>query len=165
VNDQEVITIKIPAGVANGMQMNVSGKGNAARRGGVNGDLLVLIEEEDHHELIRDNNDLIYNLYLSFPDAALGSTVEVPTVDGKVKIKIEPGTQPGRILRLRGKGLPEVNGYGQGDLLVNINVWVPKNLNKDEKKIIEKFAESSSFTPNPDKNDKSFFDRMRGMFE
>jgi molecular chaperone DnaJ len=165
VSDQEVITIKIPAGVANGMQMSVNGKGNAARRGGVNGDLLVLIEEEEHHELIRDENDLIYNLYLSFPDAALGSTVEVPTVDGKVKIKIEPGTQPGKILRLRGKGLPEVNGYGHGDLLVNINVWVPKNLNKDERKIIEKFAESSSFTPNPDKSDKSFFERMRGIFE
>jgi molecular chaperone DnaJ len=165
ISDQEVITIKIPAGVANGMQMSVSGKGNAARRGGVNGDLLVLIEEEEHNELIRDDNDLIYNLYLSFPDAALGSTVEVPTVEGKVKIKIEPGTQPGKILRLRGKGLPEVNGYGHGDLLVNINVWVPKNLGKEERKIIEKFTESANFTPNPDKSDKSFFERMRGIFE
>jgi molecular chaperone DnaJ len=165
ISDQEVITIKIPAGVANGMQMSVSGKGNAARRGGVNGDLLVLIEEEDHLDLMRDGNDLIFNLYLSFPEATLGSTVEVPTVDGKVKIKIEPGTQPGKILRLRGKGLPEVNGYGNGDLLVNINVWVPRTLTKDEKKIIEKFAESSSFTPAPDKSDRSFFERMRGMFE
>lgn len=165
VKGDEVITVKIPAGVGNGMQMTVSGKGNAARRGGVNGDLLILIEEEDHGELVRDGNDLIYGLYLSFPDAALGSTVEIPTVDGKVKIKIEPGTQPGKILRLRGKGLPEVNGYGHGDLLVNINVWIPKNLNKDEKKIIEKFNESSSFKPNPDRNDKSFFERMRNMFE
>lgn len=165
VKGEEVITVKIPAGVGNGMQMTVSGKGNAARRGGVNGDLLILIEEEDHGELVRDGNDLIYGLYLSFPDAALGSTVEIPTVDGKVKIKIEPGTQPGKILRLRGKGIPEVNGYGHGDLLVNINVWIPKNLNKDEKKIVEKFNESSSFKPNPDRNDKSFFERMRNMFE
>lgn len=165
VKGEEVITVKIPAGVGNGMQMTVSGKGNAARRGGVNGDLLILIEEEDHSELVRDGNDLIYGLYLSFPDAVLGSTVEIPTVEGKVKIKIEPGTQPGKILRLRGKGLPEVNGYGHGDLLVNINVWIPKNLNKDEKKIIEKFNESSSFKPNPDRNDKSFFEKMRNMFE
>jgi molecular chaperone DnaJ len=165
VKDQEVITVKIPAGVGNGMQMTVTGKGNAARRGGINGDLLVQIEEDDHQELIRDGNDLIYNLYISFPDAVLGSTVEIPTVDGKVKIKIEPGTQPGKILRLRGKGLPEVNSYGQGDLLVNINVWIPKNITKDERKIIEKFSESSSFIPNPDKNDRSFFERMRNMFE
>ena len=165
IQDQEVVTVKIPGGVANGMQMSVGGKGNAARRGGVNGDLLVLIEEEEHLDLFRDGNDLIYNLYLSFPDAALGSTVEVPTVEGKVKIKIEAGTQPGKILRLRGKGLPEVNGYGHGDLLVNINVWVPKNLSKEERKIVEKFAESSSFTPNPDKSDKSFFDRMKSYFD
>ncbi|MDP4208779.1 MAG: molecular chaperone DnaJ [Bacteroidota bacterium] len=165
VKDQEIITVKIPAGVASGMQMSVNGKGNAARRGGVNGDLLVVIEEEENQELIRDGNDLIYNLYLSFPDAALGSTVEVPTVDGKVKIKIDAGTQPGKILRLRGKGLPEVNGYGQGDLLVNINVWVPKNLSKDERKIVEKFTESPSFKPAPDHNDRSFFERMRSYFE
>jgi molecular chaperone DnaJ len=165
VKDQEVITVKIPAGVGNGMQMSVNGKGNAPRRGGVNGDLLILIEEDDHQDLIRDGNDLIYNLYLTFPEAALGSNIEVPTVDGKVKIKVEPGTQPGKILRLRGKGLPEVNGYGHGDLLVNINVWIPKNITKEERKIIEKFAESSSFKPDPDKNDQSFFDRMKGYFE
>ena len=165
IKDQEVITVKIPAGVGNGMQMSVTGKGNAARRGGVNGDLLVQIEEEEHLELIRDGNDLIFNLYLSFPDAALGATIEVPTVEGKVKIKVEPGTQPGKILRLRGKGLPEVNGYAHGDLLVNINVWVPKNLSRDEKKIIEKFTESSSFNPSPDKNDGSFFERMRSYFD
>lgn len=165
VKDQEIITVKIPAGVANGMQMSVGGKGNAARRGGINGDLLILIEEEEHQELLRDGNDLIYNLYLSFPDAALGSTIEVPTVDGKVKIKIDPGTQPGKILRLRGKGLPEVNGYGQGDLLVNINVWVPKNLSKDERKIVEKFTESPNFKPNPDRNDQSFFERMKNYFD
>ena len=165
MKDQEVVTVKIPAGVGNGMQMSINGKGNAARRGGVNGDLLILIEEDDHEELIRDGNDLIYNLYLSFPDAALGSTIEVPTVEGKVKIKIEPGTQPGKILRLRGKGLPEVNGYAHGDLLVNINVWIPKILTKDERKIVEKFIESPSFTPNPDKSDRSFFERMKNYFE
>jgi molecular chaperone DnaJ len=165
VKDQEVISVKIPAGVGNGMQMSVNGKGNAPRRGGVNGDLLVLIEEEDHEELIRDGNDLIYNLYLSFPDAALGSTIEVPTVEGKVKIKIEPGTQPGKILRLRGKGLPEVNGYGVGDILVNINVWIPKILSKEERKVVEKFIESPSFKPNPDKSDRNFFERMKNYFE
>ncbi|MDD4384776.1 MAG: molecular chaperone DnaJ [Bacteroidales bacterium] len=165
VRDAEVITIKIPAGVAEGMQMSVSGKGNAARRGGVNGDLLVLIEEEKHPELIRDGNDLIYNLYISFPEATIGAPVEIPTVDGKVKIKIEPGTQPGKVLRLRGKGLPDVNGYGKGDLLVSINVWVPKNLTKEEKVIIEKLGKSDSFTPAPDSNDKNFFERMRGFFD
>lgn len=165
VKDTEVVTINIPAGVGNGMQMSVSGKGNAARRGGVNGDLLVLIEEEEHPDLIRDGNDLIYNLYLSIPDAILGSTIEVPTIDGKVKIKIDPGTQPGKILRLRGKGLPEVNSYGRGDLLVNINVWIPKNLGKEEKKIFEKFSDSQAFKPNPDSSDKGFFERMRNYFE
>lgn len=165
VKDTEIVTINIPAGVGNGMQMSVSGKGNAARRGGINGDLLVLIEEEEHPELIRDGNDLIYNLYLTIPDAILGATIEVPTIDGKVKIKIDPGTQPGKILRLRGKGLPEVNSYGKGDLLVNINVWIPKNLGKEEKKIFEKFAESSAFKPNPDSSDKGFFERMRNYFE
>ncbi len=165
VYEQEVITVKIPAGVGNGMQMSVSGKGSAPRRGGVNGDLLVVIEEEEHIDLIRDGNDLIYNLYLSFPDAALGAAIEVPTIEGKVKIKIDPGTQPGKILRLRGKGLPEVNGYGHGDLLVNINVWIPKTLNKEERKIVEKFYESSNFKPNPDKNDKSLFERMKSYFD
>jgi len=121
--------------------------------------------EEDHLDLIRDGNDLIYNLYLSFADAALGSAIEVPTVEGKVKIKIEAGTQPGKILRLRGKGLPEVNGYGHGDLLVNINVWIPKTLSKEERKIVEKFNESPNFKPNPDKNDRSFFERMRSYFD
>jgi molecular chaperone DnaJ len=165
VQKEDVIKIDIPAGVGKGMQMNVEGKGNAPRRGGVNGDLLVVIDEEEHPELIREGNDLIYNLFISIPDAVLGTHVEVPTVDTNVKIKIEPGTQPGKILRLRGKGLPEVNGYGRGDLLVNVNVWIPKSVNKDEMKIIEKFKDSESFTPNPDKNDKGFFDRMRGYFE
>jgi molecular chaperone DnaJ len=165
VQKEEVIKINIPAGVGKGMQMTVGGKGNAPRRGGENGDLLVVIDEEEHPELIREGNDLIYNLFISIPDAVLGTHVEVPTVDNNVKIKIEPGTQPGKILRLRGKGLPEVNGYGRGDLLVNVNVWIPKNVNKDELKIFEKFKDSESFIPAPDKNDKGFFERMKGYFE
>lgn len=164
VRDSEVITINIPAGVAEGMQLSVSGKGNAARRGGVPGDLLVIIEEEKHPELIRDGNDLIYNLNVSIPDAILGAPIEIPTIDGKVKIKIEPGTQPGKILRLRGKGLPEVNSYNRGDLLVAINVYIPKSLSKDEKAIIEKMSKSPSFAPDP-KEQSSFFERMRGYFE
>jgi len=165
VQKEEIIKINIPAGVGKGMQMTVGGKGNAARRGGVNGDLLVVIDEEEHPDLIREGNDLIYNLFISIPDAVLGTHVEVPTVDNNVKIKIEPGTQPGKILRLRGKGLPEVNGYGRGDLLVNVNVWIPKAVSKDEAKIFEKFKDSESFTPDPDKNDKGFFERMKGYFE
>ncbi|MGD0343043.1 MAG: molecular chaperone DnaJ [Bacteroidales bacterium] len=165
VEKEEIIKINIPAGVAKGMQITLGGKGNAARRGGVNGDLLVVIDEEEHEELIREGNDLIYNLFISIPDAITGTQVEVPTVDSNVKIKIEPGTQPGRILRLRGKGLPEVNGYGRGDLLVNVNVWIPKNLSKEDLKIIEKFKDSESFVPKPDKNDKGFFERMRSYFQ
>ncbi|MBC7124747.1 MAG: molecular chaperone DnaJ [Bacteroidales bacterium] len=164
VREDEVITVKIPAGVAEGMQLNVQGKGNAARRGGVPGDLLVMIEEEKHPNVVRDGNDLIYNLNISIPDAVLGAPAEIPTVDGKVKIKIEPGTQPGKILRLRGKGLPEVNSYQRGDLLVAVNVYIPKNLTREERAIFEKFAKSPSFTPNPGEGG-SFFERMRGMFE
>jgi len=165
VQDEETISINIPAGVGEGMQLSVSGKGNAARRGGINGDLIVLIQEEEHPYLIRQDNDLIHKLYLSIPDAILGETVEVPTVDGRVKVKIDPGTQPGKILRLRGKGLPDVNGYGKGDLLVQINVWIPDNLNKEEKKLIEKFKKSESFEPNNRGTDKGFFDKMKDLFE
>jgi molecular chaperone DnaJ len=165
VKETEVVTLNIPAGVAEGMQMSVTGKGNAARRGGINGDLLVVIEEEKHPELIRDGNDLIYYLYLSVPDAALGVPIEVPTVEGKVKIKVEPGTQPGKILRLRGKGLPEINGYGKGDLLVNISVWVPKNLSREESEILEKLKNSENFEPRPSREDKNFFERVKSIFE
>jgi molecular chaperone DnaJ len=147
------------------MQLSVSGKGNSARRGGINGDLLVIIEEEKHAQLIREGNDLLYNMYITITQAALGAHVEIPTLDGKVKIKVEPGTQPGKILRLRGKGLPEVNTYGKGDLLVSINVWIPKNLNKEEKKILEKLDESVNFKPAPDSSDRTFFDRMKNYFE
>ena len=164
VQKEDIVTLNIPAGVADGMQLSVSGKGNAARHGGINGDLLVVIQEEEHPELVRDGNDLIYSLFLSIPDAILGTTAEIPTVDGKVKIKIDPGTQSGKILRLRGKGIPELNGYGRGDLLVNIQVWTPQSVTRDEARIIEKLKESDSFTPKPDKNDRNFFERMRNFF-
>ena len=162
IDGEETISVKIPAGVAEGMQMNVHGKGNAARRGGVNGDLVVLITEEDHPELERDGNDLIYNLPVSFPDAVLGATVEIPTIEGTVKIKVEEGTQSGKILRLRGKGVPDVNGYGRGDLLVNIQVFVPKNITKEERKVLENMQKSESFIPKTGKN--GFFDRMKDLF-
>lgn len=164
VRDEEVIPINIPAGVAEGMQLSLSGKGNAGARGGVPGDLIVLIEEEKHPELERDGNNLIHNLFISVPDAALGAQVEVPTIDGKARVKIAPGTQPGKILRLKGKGLPSVNSYGTGDLLVNINVWIPKELNKEEKQQLEKMQHSPNFTPNPTASEKRFFDRMREYF-
>jgi len=162
--EEEVIPIKIPAGVGEGMQLNVSGKGNAGRRGGINGDLLVVITEEDHQELVRDENNLIYNLFLSFPEITLGTTAEIPTVESKVKVKIEPGTQPEKILRLRGKGLPDVNGYGRGDLLVRVHVWVPKKLSSEEKKILEKLQESDTFKEGPSASEKSFFEKMKDMF-
>ncbi|MDX9918609.1 MAG: molecular chaperone DnaJ [Paludibacter sp.] len=164
VREDEVISINIPAGVMEGMQLSMNGKGNAARRGGVNGDLLVLVEEESHPELIRDENDLIYNLLLTLPTAILGGQVEVPTVDGKVKVTINPGTQPGKVLRLRGKGLPSVNRYGTGDLLVNVGVYVPENLNKDEKAIFEKLSKSENVKPNSSAS-RDFFNRFRNMFE
>ncbi|MFP4060671.1 MAG: molecular chaperone DnaJ [Bacteroidales bacterium] len=165
IREDEVIKINIPAGVGEGMQMTVSGKGNAARRGGINGDLYVIIEEEKHPELHRDGNDLFYNLFISIPEACLGTTVEIPTIESKVKIKIDEGTQPGKILRLKGKGIPDVNGYGKGDLLVNVNIWIPKTLSKDEKKLMEKFIESPNFEPQPDISEKSFFERVKSYFE
>ena len=165
VRGEEIITLNIPAGVADGMQLSVSGKGNAAQRGGVNGDLIVVIEEEEHPELKRDGHNLFYECYVNFADAALGTSVEIPTVDGKAKIKIDAGTQSGKVLRLKGKGLPDVNSYHKGDLLVNINVWTPQHLNSDEKKIIEKLRESKNFHPNPGKNNKTFFERMKEYFE
>lgn len=164
VKESEEIQFKIPAGVAQGMQLTVQGKGNAARRGGVNGDLLVVIEEEPHPELQRDGNDLIYSLFVSVPDAILGADAEVPSVDGKLRIKVEAGTQSGKILRLRGKGLPDVNGYGNGDLLVYIQVWTPKKIEKQEREMLEKLRVSQSFKPSPNKEDKNFFERMRKMF-
>lgn len=161
VKQAEEISFKIPAGVAEGMQLNVQGKGNAARRGGVNGDLLVVIEEEPNSELQRDGNDLIYTLFVSIPDAVLGADAEIPSVEGKLKIKIEPGTQSGKILRLRGKGIPDVNGYGNGDLLVYIQVWTPKKLDRQERELLEKLKGSAGFKPAPDKSDKDIFSRFK----
>ena len=165
VREEEVITINIPAGVAEGMQLSMSGKGNAAPRGGINGDLLIVVEEEEHPHLKREGNHLIYSLSVSFPDAALGTSVEIPTIDGKAKIKVEPGTQAGKVLRLQGKGLPDVNAYGRGDLLVEISVFTPTHLSNEEKKMLEQMRESKNFEPNPNKREKGFFDRMKEYFD
>ena len=165
---EEVVEVKIPAGVGEGMQLTVNGKGNAGKHNGVPGDLLVVIEEEAHPDLIRDDNDLIYNLLLSVPTAALGGTVEIPTIDGKVKVKVEPGTQPGKVLRLRGKGLPSVNSYGYnngtGDLLVNISVYIPETLSKEEKLALEKMQDSDNFTPNLSIKEK-IFRKFKSFFD
>lgn len=162
VDGEDTVSVKIPAGVAEGMQLNVSGKGNAARRGGIPGDLIVVIAEENHPELERDGNDILYELAISFPDAVLGATVEVPTVENNVKIKIDSGTQPGKILRLRGKGIPDINGYGRGDFLVHVQVFVPKSLSKEDKKILEKLKESDAFIPKQGAD--GFFNRMKNYF-
>ncbi len=162
---EEVITINIPAGVAEGMQLSMSGKGNAGPRSGVPGDLIIAIEEAEHEQFKRDGNNIFFEQYLNFVDASMGTSIEVPTLEGKAKVKIDAGTQPGKILRLKGKGIPDVNGYGRGDLLISVNVWTPQHLSSEEKKILEKLRESENFKPHPDKRDKSFFDRMKEMFE
>ena len=165
VKSSEEISFKIPAGVQEGMQLTVQGRGNAAPHGGVNGDLLVVIEEENTTELVREGNDLIYTLYISIPDAVLGCTAEVPGVDGRFNVQIEPGTQPGKVLRLRGKGLPDVNGYGSGDMLVYVQVSVPKKVDRTEREMLEKLRESDNFKAKADVDDKNFFDRVRKIFE
>ena len=164
LRDEEVISINIPAGVGEGMQLNVAGRGNAAPRGGVSGDLLVSIEEVEHPELKRDGTNLYHDCYISFSDAALGTSIEIPTLEGKAKFKIDPGTQSGKVYRLRGKGLPEVNGYERGDLLVDVNVWTPQQLSPEEKQILEGLRTAANFTPQPGKKEKSFFDRMKEYF-
>lgn len=164
VKGDEVIEIKIPAGVEGGMQLSVSGKGNMGARGGIAGDLIVLIDEEEGKELSRDGYNILYDLYISFPEAVLGTEVAVPTIGGKAKIKIEPGTQGGKVLRLRGKGVPELNGYRTGDQLVNINVWTPKKLSKEEKSLVEQMKSSKNFIPQPTEQDKGFFNRMKDYF-
>ncbi len=165
VREEEVININIPAGVAEGMQLSMNGKGNAAARGGINGDLLIVIEEEEHPELKREGNHLIYYLNIGFPDAAMGTSVEIPTIDAKAKIKIDAGTQSGKVLRLKGKGLPDVNSYGRGDLLVEISVYTPTILSMEEKKVLEQLKASKNFEPNPNKKEKGFFDRMKEYFD
>lgn len=165
VRGEETIAISIPAGVSEGMQLSMAGKGNAAPNGGVPGDLIILIEELPHDTLKREGNNIVYDLHVSIIDAALGYSAEVPTIDGKAKIKIEAGTQSGKLLRLKGKGIPEVNSYHRGDQIIHINIWTPKVLNAEEREILERLKESPNFKPQPGKNDKSFFDKMKEYFE
>jgi molecular chaperone DnaJ len=161
VSKEDMITVKIPAGVSDGMQLSMSGKGNEAPGGGLPGDLIILIEEQEDRELKRDGNNLVYDLHISFIDAVLGTSVEVPSIGGKVRIKIEPGTQSGKILRLRGKGLKDINGYGAGDQLIYINVYTPKKVNSEEKSKLESLRNSPNFQPHPDSGEKGFFERMK----
>jgi len=165
VRGEETISINIPAGVSDGMQLSMSGKGNAAPRGGVPGDLIILIEELPHETLKRDGINIVYDLYINFIDAALGTSSEIPTIDGKAKIKIEPGTQGGKILRLKGKGIPEVNSYHRGDQLVYVNVWTPKALSSEERALLERLRDSPNFKPQPGRNEKTFFERIKEYFE
>ncbi|MBR9859194.1 molecular chaperone DnaJ [bacterium] len=162
VTKEFTTTINIPAGVADGMQLSVQGKGNEIP-GGIAGDLVVVIEELEHKELTRDGNNIVYNLHISFPEAALGTDVEVPTVSGKARIKIEPGTQSGKILRLRGKGVPDINGYKTGDQLIYVNVYTPTKLSSEEKTLMKQLLESENFKPDPTK-EKGFFDKMKDFF-
>ncbi|MBO6516905.1 MAG: molecular chaperone DnaJ [Bacteroidia bacterium] len=163
VSKEVTTTLNIPGGVEDGMQLSVNGKGNEIA-GGIAGDLIVLVEEKAHEDLKREGNNIIYNLYISFTTAALGGDVEVPTVTGRARIKIEPGTQAGKILRLRNKGVPDLNGYGKGDQLIQINVWTPQRLTNEEKNMLKKLDESDNFQPDPSKSEKGFFDRMREYF-
>ncbi|RSK36072.1 molecular chaperone DnaJ [Hymenobacter metallilatus] len=162
---EEVIPINIPAGVAEGMQLSMNGKGNYPERGGIAGDLLIQIEEEPHELLKRDGNNIMFEQYISFVDAALGASIEVPTIEGKVKIKVDPGTQPGKILRLRGKGIKDLNGYGRGDQLIHLSVWTPKNVTNEERELLEKLRDARNFTPNPGKNEKGFFEKVKEYFQ
>lgn len=161
---EEKIEIDIPAGVQEGMQLNVSGQGNAGERGGPAGDLLVVIEEKKHESLVREGLNVLFELHISFPDAVLGTEVEVPTITGKAKIKIPAGTQAGKIFRLKGKGFPSVNSYEKGDQLINVNVWTPQELTKEEQKSIEKLRDAENFKPGKTHSGKNFFDKMKEMF-
>ena len=164
VYGEETVTVDIPAGVQEGMQLSVNGKGNAGERGGSPGDLIVLIEEEAHPHLTRDGLNVGYDLNISFPDAVFGTQVEVPTIDGRAKIKVPAGTQSGKIFRLKGKGFPHVNSYEKGDQLIQVNIWTPQHVSHEEKDMLEKMNASSNFEPSPEKNEKSFFDKVREMF-
>ena len=166
VRKRETIKVKIPAGVEAGMQLTVQGEGHAAKNNGINGDLLVVIEEQEHPNLKREGNNLYYTKIISMPDAILGAEVEIPCLDGPYKIKVDAGTQSGEVVRLRGRGLPTVNGYGgTGDLYVKIAVWIPKKLDKDDKAVIESLRNKDAFKPNPTKEDKSFFDKIKDLFD
>lgn len=164
VLEEEIIPIKIPSGVSNDMQLSMSGKGNVPPRGGIAGDLLIVIEEEEHEILHRDGNNVIFDLYVSFVDAALGTSVEVPTITGKAKITLEAGTQSGKILRLKGKGIKELNGFTIGDQLVHVNIWTPKQLTSEETELLEKLRNAANFAPQPGKSDKGFFHKVKDMF-
>ncbi len=164
VLEEEIIPIKIPAGVSNDMQLSMSSKGNVPPRGGVAGDLLIVIEEEAHELLHRDGNNVIFDLYVNFVDASLGTSVEVPTITGKAKITLDAGTQSGKILRLKGKGIKELNGYSIGDQLVHVNIWTPKQVSKEETELLEKLRASPNFAPQPGKGEKGFFHKVRDMF-
>ena len=161
---EEVISIKIPAGVTDGMQLSMSGKGNEAPGGGIPGDLLIVVEETEHDLLKREGTNIVYDLHVNFADAALGTAMEVPTIDGKVKIKLDPGTQSGKILRLKGKGIKDINGYGHGDQLIYVNVWTPQHLSREEKEMLETLKASPNFAPSPGKQHRGFFERMKEFF-
>ncbi len=164
ITKEEKVTIKIPAGVVDSVQLKVSGKGNEAPGNSISGDLLVVIQEEPHNKLKREGNNLHYDMYISFPEAILGVGKEIDTLTGKVRVKIDAGTQSGKVLRLRGKGLPNLDGYGKGDLLVHINLWTPKELSKDQKTFFEQMKDDEHFKPNPSNSDKSFFEKVKDMF-
>jgi molecular chaperone DnaJ len=165
VYSEETVSIDIPAGVQEGMQLSVTGKGNAGERGGSPGDLIILIEEEPHKELFREGLNVAYELHLPFTDVVFGTQVEVPTIDGRAKIKIPAGTQSGKIFRLKGKGFPAVNSYEKGDQLIQVNVWTPQQLSNEEKSMLEKLSGSSNFKPAPEKSDRNFFDRLKELFQ
>ncbi|PSR01206.1 MAG: molecular chaperone DnaJ, partial [Bacteroidetes bacterium SW_11_45_7] len=161
---EEEIEVDIPAGVHEGIQLSMNGKGNAGERGGPPGDLIIDVHEKEHEELQREGNNIVYELYITFPDAALGTSLEVPTIDGKAKIKIPEGTQPGKIFRLKGKGVPDINTSEKGDELIHVNVWTPKTLTKDEKQTLEQLREHDNFQPSPNGDEKGFFQKVRDYF-
>jgi molecular chaperone DnaJ len=162
---EEVIEIDIPAGVEEGMQLSVTGKGNAGPFNGIPGDLIVVIEEIQHDTLRREGDNIHYDAYINFADAVLGESIEIPTISGKAKIKVEPGTQSGKMLRLKGKGLPQLQGYGTGDLFVHINIWTPNKVSKEEKELLEKLQKSENFQPKLDGSEKGFFQKVKDMFQ
>jgi molecular chaperone DnaJ len=165
VYGEETISIDIPAGVSDGMQLSMSGKGNAGERGGMSGDLIIMIEEEPHEFLHRDGVNVAYDLYITIPDAIFGTNVEVPTIDGRAKIKIPAGTQSGKMFRLKGKGFPEVQGYGRGDQLIHVNIWTPQHVSDEEKAALEKMQASENFQPKPTKGEKSFYEKVKDAFK
>lgn len=164
VYGEENVKIDIPAGVSEGMQLSMSGKGNMGERGGSPGDLIILIEEEKHQHLQREGNNVAFDLYISFTDAVFGTQTEVPTIDGRAKIKIPAGTQSGKIFRLKGKGFPSLESHSKGDQLIHVNVWTPQKVSAEEKALLESIMDSENFKPQPDKNEKGFWEKIRETF-